>query len=144
MADRKQLYAALGSRAGFETVSETATDQQLRVIGRVSQQGMPNWLIVIQQLLLNQEDAPWNVDISKQYFLRGGKVLYGWRLIFQGEELESYLDQIIEIVHGSPHAKRTVDEVPLVGCSPDRNVPKRGKGAQGVLGAVVGPAARNM
>jgi hypothetical protein len=81
------------------------------------------------------------VDISKQYFLRNERVLFGWRLIFQGEGVAEHLPKICEAVSNAPRAKAVVEEQPLAGARGDRNAPRGGKGAQGVLGAVVGPMA---
>jgi hypothetical protein len=101
---------------------------------------MATWLKVMEQLLTAMDTHDWNVDLSKQYFMRGEKLLYGWRVIFQGEEVAQHLDEIAKIVMSAPLAQKQLDEVPL-GASPDRNALRAGKGAQPLNKAVVGPLA---
>jgi hypothetical protein len=143
--DQEQLYAALSKRAGFEVVNTTGSQTQLRVLGRV--QGSENtarWLLVVERLLVKAAGAPWSIDISKQYFLRGEKLLYGWRVILQAPDLAPHFDAIVAAVNSTPARVAVVsDEVPL-NASPNRNALRNGKGAQGVLTAVVGPGARTM
>lgn len=130
-------------RGGYEAVNHTASAAQLRILGRVYKEALPTWQITMDRLLAFEESAPWNVDISKQYFRRGGKVMYGWRLIFQAENIEATLDNIATVINAAPRAKTVVNEQALPGVKGDRNVPagRRGKGAQGVLSAKVGAAA---
>lgn len=134
----------MGSKAGFEVVSETPNPGQLRVVGRVPNARMSAWLLVINKLLSAADSAPWNVDISKQYFNRNGKTLYGWRLIFQGENIAESYDSIAAIVKSTPAAKSELTEVTLH-AGGQRNSLNRGKGAQltesGGRGASVGPLA---
>ena len=136
----RDFYMVLGKRIGFEVKAETVSSSQMRLVGRIPQANMANWLVIMQRLLLRADKSPWKVDISKQYFLSSGKVLFGWRLIFQGEGIAGYLSEISQTVDGAPKARVEIDEVPLH-ASPSRNALVRGKGAQGVLTAVVGPLA---
>lgn len=140
--ERERVYAQLAAKGGFERVGESGNDSQMRLIGRVREGSMPNWLVLIQRLLLRAEQAEWNVDISKQYFLRGEKVLYCWRLIFQADGLHEHLSDISNTIHNSPGAKTEVTEVPLHH-SKGRNRLVRGKGAQPADKSLVGPMAMN-
>ena len=139
--NERQLFAAFEARVGFEVVSKSSTESQLRLIGRVPSQKMGDWLIIIQRLLGRSEEADWNIDISKQYFLRSGKILYGWRLIVQADEVAGHLDEIVSLVTSSPRSKKEITEIPLTGAGAHRTTLKRGKGAQSVLNASVGPLA---
>jgi len=135
------LLNQLHTRGGFELVNQSTTETQARLMGRVHRNAMGAWLILVQNLLLRSGQG-WSVDISKQYFLRDGRVVYAWRLIFQGKELERAMPDICQTIINAPRAKSVIEEQPLVGARANRNAPNaKGKGAQGVLTAAVGPMA---
>lgn len=139
----KDLYVALKQKVGFSVVGETFTDVQLRVIGRIPPTGTGTWLQVLESLLIASEQAPWDIDASKQYFLRDGSIRYAWRLIFQvGAEdvVQNHIQTFVNIVHGVNNVQTQIMEVSLHG-NPNRNSLKRGKGAQEAGKAVVGPMA---
>lgn len=136
------LILKLRERGGFEVVNQAPSASQLRLMGRVPKPAMPGWLIIVQRLLIQASKAAWSVDISKQYFLRNDQVVFGWRLIFQGQDLEQHLPAIGQVIVNAPRARAFVSEQILAGASPTRNEPgPTGKGAQGVLKAAVGPQA---
>lgn len=137
------LLYKLQERGGFEVVNNTPSANQVRLMGRVPKPAMAGWLILVQRLLLQSDRSPaWSVDISKQYFLRNDQVVFGWRLIFQGKELEAHLYEIEQTITNAPRARAFVDEQILAGAQANRNAPNSsGKGAQGVLKAAVGPQA---
>jgi hypothetical protein len=139
----ESLLTKLHGRGGFEVVNDKATDTQVRLMGRVPKPAMAGWLIIVQRLLVRANKVPsWSVDISKQYFLRNDQVVFGWRLIFQGQELAAQLGDIEQTIINAPRARAFVDEQVLAGAHPERNAPgASGKGAQGVLKAAVGPQA---
>ena len=142
-ASLRDLQAALNRKSSFEMVDHTNGVDQLRVIGR--QKGDPmgvnlnNWLLVVKNLLQGQMNAQWKVDISKNYFLRGEHVIYGWRLIFQtpdGSPLEPHIPAIVKAIMTAPHtATGELKEFPLPGYQKgalDRNVSDgRSRGASG-------------
>ena len=136
-----ELYNVLNQRSGFEVVNETVTDNQVRLIHRVSKGGMPNWLMVMDCLIDAAEASAWNIDLSKQYFKRNGRLIYGWRFILQAEGVLEHVPSVIAAVKGAPRARQTVEEQPLAGASANRNSLRRGKGAQNPLKARVGPAS---
>lgn len=145
-----EFINALKMKGGFETVNHTSTPGQIRLLGRVSKEYTPGWLIVVQQLLLRSGHGGWTIDVSKQYFLRGDKVMFAWRIIIQvagataENTAESRLGEVAEVIGNSPKPRVVVMEEPLPGVKGDRNIVSansRGKGAQGVLNAKVGPSA---
>ena len=139
----EDLLHRLQVRGGFDTVNHGVTAKQLRVLGRVPRESMDGWLIIVQRLLRAAGSAQgWSIDVSKQYFLKNDRVVYGWRLIFQGAEVWEHLDDLVQIISNAPRPKVVLDEQPLGGARGDRNAPSAtGKGAQGVLKAAVGPVA---
>lgn len=144
MADVTQLFQALYEKSKFQVVNHTLTDDRLRVIGRLPHeeggQHVQNWLIVARNLLLAQEKgAPWSVDISKQYFLKGEeegkKIVYGHRLLIQAKDVKAHFDSLIDIIRGSrPTANIEVTSFPLPGATSERNVGNNGKGARSIGG----------
>ncbi len=138
---QEALLAALQNKAGFEAVDKHNSANQLRLFGRVSPQKMPMWLETIRSLLLASDRAGWNLDVSRQYFLRGEKLFFGWRLILQGNNIEQHISAAHAVVQQVRVAAREIEEVPL-NARPDRNALRNGRGAQEMGKAIVGPAAR--
>jgi hypothetical protein len=126
---------------GFETVSKNVTAKQMRLLGRVPQANMSNWLVAMDYLLAKGETAAWTLDISKQYFRRNGRLLFAWRIILQSDDVAKYYDDLGEAVRNSPKARATVETYTLHGAGPNRNSMRDGKGVQGALNAVVGAQA---
>jgi hypothetical protein len=141
-----ELIKALRMRGGYEVVEKTAGANQVRLIGRVPSALVKGWLIIVRQILVRSGAAPWSADVSKSYFLRSGQVMFGWRLIFQGQGIEQYLPDIVATVVDSPRPKSTVMEQPLAGASANRNKQTPGslKGAALTGKSVVGPVAHHM
>ncbi len=129
----RELYQVLYAKAGFEVVNDHVGEKQLRVLGRVDNKRMPVWLVVIQRLLAKAEQSSWNVDISKQYFLRDGKLLFAWRVIFQGDEIGGHLQEIADIATEAPVMRQEIMEVPIQR-SAHRTQMRHGRGAQSIAG----------
>lgn len=141
MAPHEMLKEVLLHRVGFEVVSESVKDNQVRFFGRVRPMHMPGWLGVMTSLLKHSAQAPWSIDISRQYFLRGDKLMFGWRVILQGADIAEYLPEVTKSIQGVPRPTLELDEVPLH-ANPNRNALRNGRGAQLTDTAVVGPQAR--
>jgi hypothetical protein len=137
-----QLYNLLQQKAGFEVVTKNSTENQLRILGRVPQARIASWLVTMENLLVAAGDSGWNIDLSKQYVLRGQKLVYGWRVIVQAESVKDQLAAICAVISNAPAIQCELTEVALV-ASPNRNALRSGKGAQPIGGAVVGPMALN-
>jgi len=160
-----ELYAALNTKAGFEVVNEKLTDTQLRISGRVPNAQTATWLMVVKRLdraakrsakkAAAQSSTTWTVDISKQYFTvpdvpdeheddDNARLLYAWRIIIQGEDIQQHIPTIARVVQRAPRVRAEVTEVPLHAAG-SRNAPIRGRGAQltesRAGGASVGPIA---
>jgi len=138
----EDLVQLLRARAGYETVNHQLSPNQLRLLGRVRKPAVDGWLLVVRNLVM--AEAPWHIDISRHYFPRGGKLVYAWRIILQGESVEQHFHHVAQTVANSPRAHTIIEEQALPGARRDRNIPSisnRGKGAQGSLKATVGPFA---
>lgn len=142
MSAKEQLVTALGNKVGFEVINDHDSSNQVRLFGRVRQPRMPGWLNVIRDLLLAAADNPWNLDISRQYFLRGNKLFFGWRVILQGQDIAQHMTQVCKIIRAvDVSTGKELDEVPLH-ANPNRNAWRNGRGAQPMEKAVVGPMAK--
>ena len=143
MAAKDELYVALNQAVRFQVVQETPRKSQISIIGRVPKQGMDTWLFIIHHLILVTDSSPWSIDISKQYFNRGGKLMWGWRLIIQsgGGDFETEVRDVINQIGASPKARPILQEQPLPGGGRHSQGLQRGKGAQSVLNPIVGPMA---
>jgi hypothetical protein len=131
----------LASKAGFEPIEEQVGDNRIRYFGRVRPHNMGTWLETMRSLLVASGQSQWTADLSKQYFLRGDKVFFGWRIIIQGPDVAQHLAHIVQVVNAAKIVEHQLDEVSLH-APPNRNALHNGKGAQGMLNAVVGPRAK--
>lgn len=150
MTTSDEVLAALKRQGSFDVVNHTVGAGQLRLLGRVPLKGpqAKRWLDLVDHLLGVCEEAPWKVDISKNYFRRDGELRFGWRLIFQTPSLEQHLGDIAAAIErafvvGAPLPRnRELTEFPLAGVGPDRNMPIAGKRGAGSVGSVpIGPMA---
>jgi len=140
----EEFKRALAQKAGFECVQETPSENQLRLVGRVPASKTGQWLRVMEQLLLQAQNAEWNIDLSKQYFLRGSRVLYGWRIIVQAAGVAQHDRLLAGIVIGTPVVQTQLQEVRLYGRGSNDAMQRGGRGAQPLFQAVVGPAMKRM
>lgn len=136
----EDLVKVLKVKAGFEVVNKMATDNRIQLYGRVpgSAERMLAALFVLLQLDAQSEIS---CDLSRQYILKNGKMVYRWRLIFQTPEIATRIKDIVRVVNGAPTPQASLEEFPLPGVTGDRGALKNGKGAQHLGGARVGPAA---
>ena len=139
--DLNELLRMLYQHCGYETLEASQPSKgTVRLMGRVRHERIPDWIIAVHTLL-NGEGNGWSLDVSKYHFLRGGKVIYAWRVIIQAEDVLAQLPSIYAVLRSAPKSSRAeTDEMPLLGASRSRNVMVKGKGA-GPMGSVaVGPA----
>lgn len=142
MQPHETLKRTLASKAGFEAIDEQVTDSRVRFFGRVRPQNMPLWLAVMRSILIASEKSQWKADLSRQYFLRGDKVFFGWRIIIQAPTVQQHLDQVSQVISTTQRSGvQQQDEVALH-APPNRNALRNGRGAQSSLSAVVGPMAK--
>jgi len=141
------LYTFLRNRCQFEVTSESISSGRVRFTGRVPL-GAPTttvWLSLVDAALEAAEGADWSVDISKQYFRRGG-LYFTWRVILQSKELtkegafDIYQAWMQTYLSHNPESVQ-VTEAPLYG-SALRNQGANGKGAVPIEEAVVGAQFR--
>ena len=138
-ATRSDVYKALAQKANFLVKQETETPKQLRIVGRCLPEHWAFFMPVVFKLLegSEREDLPWSCDVSRQYLLKSGKVVYGWRLIFQATspdtKVEDTYKSICSTILSAPLPARVeVDTVLLPGHTRGKDrggVNAKGKGA---------------
>jgi len=143
---RKRLYAALQTKVGLTMGEEDDGPKQLRVLFRLPEAQMRQWLVVMHHLFTHEQQASWSLDISKKYFLLSGRTVQGWRIIIRDDNLDKALDSITSVVGSSPNARFQLDQVPLMGRhGGDRNaINARGKGARAITGDAGTPPIATM
>lgn len=148
MSSLDQLLAALRKRVGFEAVTQNQTPNQLRLLGRIPADALGlngnNWKIIKRLLLKAMKERPWTVDISKSYFIQEetDKLVYAWRILFQGENIAQHYADITNLIATAPSAQAEVMEIPYGGVDANRNSTAGGRRGAGPAGTVpVGPMA---
>jgi hypothetical protein len=131
MSEQAQaLVNALATRFGFELRTHDIRENQFRFLGKVPPEFSRNWIVGVHHLLKKSLHTEWTLDISRQYFLRGDALVWGWRLIFQHSDINSQAPDIITAIGAAPRAKFEVTEQRLPGVKgPRRTMNARGKGA---------------
>ena len=120
-----KLYASLKACVGAEILHETVSPSQVRFIVRIPRgQQTTQWLEVVRSLLQMEVNAPWNLDVSRNYFLMPNDIedmRFRWRVILQGEDIATHDEAIAHRIQKAPRKANTqIMEVKLHG-SPNRS-----------------------
>lgn len=137
------LFKALASK-GYDVVSHNVLPSQLRILGRVNNDRQGVWVATMDRILAQAEkQTDWSVDLSKTYFRRGGRIVFAWRIIVQGEDVLDNLGGLTMAVSTATPEPARVTEQALVGLRASRDRLVNGKGAQNALRATtLGTPAR--
>ena len=131
----ENLKTTLLNYAGFETKDATVTGTRIRLLGRVAPESMAAWLRLVSGLLLQAGGAAWTLDISKSYFLRGERLMYGWRILLNASNIEDVLPSVITTVRSARLATQTAEQEIPVNAAGARHDGPNGKGARPYLGS---------
>ena len=96
-------------RSGFITVVAVSSRHgDLRFLFRVSDE--PRWFDVMSRFLA--EEGSWYSFIGKKYFMNQGKVMYGWTMMFESDNLEEAVSGIRSLLSSilDEAGKNTPDE----------------------------------
>lgn len=150
-ADR--LSRAVESTGLAEVVKTSFGDNNISVLCRVKQGSDGEWVKIVERILLaepSQAGKPhaWASHICRRYFLKefpdGPKMVFGWNIAFQSNDIATSLDFISRVIRGekiqTPKGKNELDEMPLSGAGSSRKAPKKdgpgkGKGAYTIGGS---------
>lgn len=145
------LGQSLAATRVAEVLRVSAEGDSLKIIFRVTQKKI--WLGILEFVLARA--TSWTAHVCQQYFMRNGKLVYGWNFIFRPNDKTNFTTALTEACTLLQQGARTVPQVmtepsdsyPLVGASPRRTArlvfdprapgPRHGgpshKGAYGVL-----------
>lgn len=127
-----ELAAALVA-AGAEIVRQNEDEQSIRLLCRVKYKRV--WLDILEYVLARKQN--WEVHVCQQYFMRGGKLVFGWNFIFDPIDCDlssavdkavSLLTQAVRVIsqmEGDDPAQMegAIESFPLIGASSRRNAP---------------------
>lgn len=119
---------AIAATQVAEVVRDNSDPTRLSYLCRVLRKRI--WCEILEYVLVRKTN--WNEHVCQQYFLRGGKLVYGWNVIAipkQGSDIADVAEEVARLViEGArvvPKAAVTrgpLDEFPLVGASPRRTM----------------------
>ena len=128
MSTNADKLAAAVESSGFATViKKTEPEGSVRLLCRVSDK--KSWCALLEYVLGRKKD--WTEHVCQQYFISGGKLVYGWNFILTADDVNAAVADACKLfdaatvftMHKPPKRVRrgSIDEVPLVGASPNRN-----------------------
>lgn len=132
MSNVKLVEEAINDTQVAEVVKIHDMKNQLRVTHRVVKGRRGIWLEVVTFVLSRKHG--WDAHVSKQYFMREGKLRYAWNFIIQwksGQSKKKVLTQVVELLNKSRNivrqdqaavGARQLTSYPLV-ASDKRNMP---------------------
>lgn len=123
MSLSEKLSGALKGTRVVEPIRASEAGQTVKVLFRATQKKA--WLTVLEFLLARAQT--WSAHVCQQYFMKDGKLVYGWNFILQpndGVEMEAAVDEAVSLlqqalnIRSAPDAQ--LESFPLVGASPRR------------------------
>lgn len=123
MSTEVTFREALESTGIVQVVRLTVNDKQAHALCRVAAGTKRLWCDMLEYILTRK--TCWEDHICQQYFIRGGKLVYGWNVIvIAADELEGavsefngLLTQASQVVRRINTTQVSVDSFPLVGAS---------------------------
>ena len=114
------LSQAMEYTGVVEIVRSSSDESSTRVLYRVKNKRI--WLNMLEYTLSRAED--WNAHVCQQYFMRGGKLVYGWNFILQPVAsvgtVAGLLRQASQVVPRNIPISGPLEEFPLIGSSTRR------------------------
>lgn len=121
MAPREEaLSGALNSTGVVEVVRASSDEGSVKVLYRVRQKRV--WLGILEYVLSRADG--WSAHVCQQYFLRGGRLVYGWNFILQPADktdaVAGLLRQAANVVPRTIPVSGPLESFPLMGSSSRR------------------------
>ncbi len=146
MSMDERIKGVLRRAGGFEVTNYEQSEDRLRITGRVAQEDSQRWNVLMKHLLLSAGipgESPWQVDLSRKYFVRDDKMLFSWRIIVAAEPDTKLSDALITFesialeVIPLPRMDQGPDvvDVPLQASSTRLGLGPEGKGARIIKGS---------
>jgi hypothetical protein len=119
-----RLTSAISATQVVEVLRQSTEGNSIKLLFRVSHKKL--WLSILEFVLLRART--WSAHICQQYFVKDGKLVYGWNFILRPNESVDAAAAVAEAEalfrQGIQASQRTqeisVDSFPLVGASPRR------------------------
>ena len=119
----EELSKALKRTGVVEPIRDSEDGSSVKVLFRVTHKKM--WLSVLEFVLARAQN--WSAHVCQQYFMRSGKLVYGWNFILQppnGEGFEEAVENASKLLQqakaATPKIGGQLESFPLVGASPRR------------------------
>lgn len=115
------MSRAIEGTGVVEVIRSSSDESSVKVLYRVRQKRA--WLSVLEYVLSRADG--WSAHVCQQYFMRGGRLVYGWNFILQpfaaAEAAAELLIQAAKVVPKTmPTIAGPLDSFPLVGSSSRR------------------------
>jgi len=136
-AHAERLSRAIELSGLAQPVSAVHAPNRVNVLCRVAQGNETKWTELLRKILLateaEQEQAhAWQAHICRHYFLKEvdgeKKLVFGWNISIQSQEMSSSLDVLMRVIKGEPtpvRSSKESDEMIITGLTGERNVPTR-------------------
>jgi len=104
------------------------------MLGRVQDNRTSMWLVALHHILTSAATRTgWTIDVSKHYFIRGGKLIFGWPIIMQTKDFDAAVADLMNIITTTPRGvSRELTEFPLVGTGRSRMAGPGERGAHSI------------
>lgn len=128
MTNAEKLASAIEATGYAIVIKKTEPAGSVRLLCRVSDKRA--WCALLEYVLGRKKD--WTEHVCQQYFMNEGKLVYGWNFILNATDIDTAVENAWRLFKAAatvtrvPKIKRkahkgSVDEVPLMGASPNRN-----------------------
>lgn len=121
--DSSLLARAIEASGVAEAIRHSVAGNTVKVLYRVHDKRL--WLGILEYTLSRADG--WSAHICQQYFMRGGKLVYGWNFILQSEgSLATDLMKVAQLLVAAAKVvpqmlpRGPLESYPLVGASPRR------------------------
>jgi hypothetical protein len=120
-APEEALSRAIESTGVVEVVRSSSDENSVKVLYRVQQKRI--WLGILEYALSRADG--WSAHVCQQYFMRGGRLVYGWNFILQPlnmvDTATSLIYQAAKVVPRTiSMSSGPLESFPLVGASSRR------------------------
>jgi hypothetical protein len=116
------LKQAIEASGIAEIIRGSSDASSVKVLHRVYEKRL--WLGILEYVLSRADG--WSAHICQQYFMRGGRLVYGWNFILQAPDLDKAVDHVVRLLNQAytvvPKmlSRGPLESYPLVGSSSRR------------------------
>jgi len=134
-----QIAAALNGTGIVQVVKQNVDEYEYSYLCRVHEpEPMQKWIDFVTAVLRAEARADWDVWIAKRFFLKDGRLVFGWVIILSADIIETAGEEfkgVVQSVSAEQGLHFEIEEMPLP------HVTKRDRNAPNARGKGVGPVA---